>query len=72
MSPTYKRISGSYGPLHTYFFCVAITFLVVVPLSYVTYRLVEERGIKLGRKFLAVGTLDNQQNSNLPSERTTL
>lgn len=55
LMPVYGRIRTAAAgvPLLGYIFCVGLTFAVVLPLSYLTYRFIELPGIKLGKRFYA-------------------
>lgn len=51
MAPLYRKIYGAVPDVFTAFTaCFLLTMCVVVALSYVTYRFVEEPGIRLGKK----------------------
>jgi len=50
MQPWFSHMQSHHrSPSKTYLLCVAATFLVAVPISYVTYRLIELPGIKAGK-----------------------
>jgi peptidoglycan/LPS O-acetylase OafA/YrhL len=49
LQPTFTRIVDSLGPRLGAVTCLAMTFALVIPIAYVTYRLVELPGIKAGK-----------------------
>jgi peptidoglycan/LPS O-acetylase OafA/YrhL len=53
MKPAFKFVTGNFAALPAYLICAMITLFIVVPLSYVTYRLVEQKGMMLGKKIIA-------------------
>jgi len=51
LTPVYRWVYAHSGNLTVSFLaCVAITFAVVFPVSYLTYQFIEEPGIRLGKK----------------------
>jgi peptidoglycan/LPS O-acetylase OafA/YrhL len=54
MSPVYQWIYAKTTSLSLAFIaCLAVTLIVVLPLSYLAYRLIEQPGISLGKMFVS-------------------
>jgi peptidoglycan/LPS O-acetylase OafA/YrhL len=53
LRPVYVRVMGTFAAPLDYVVCALITFAAALPLAYLTYRLVELPGIRLGKAFYA-------------------